>query len=1236
MTPMSFLSCPITKEVTTQRPSVLRQLLFGLLLVQCALVSASDASAKQKPVKVVSLMYSAYVEDSVVRAINSGFNASLAARGWKVASGANVSTVFCHNYTTDSSKFLQQHLNESYLVVVLGPMTLPNIVAALPLMEKHNLIGIAPFTTSSGLRGWNKHLYFLHADPNAELLALLRYALTQLRVQRLGFMYMTGFDYGEMEYFHAERLLSRIGYEFCCVFVLHSAPKTLAQTSVFEAAWERFAANRPQAVIMFGFPCPEAARFVFRYTKDPRTATAYLLMPSIYNSVIIKPWMQGLKMANRPFVPGQLILASMTPLAKDTEYEAVKRFQVEMEKYLRTNGTAVGFANPRHFLDVDIDGEMMVFGWIAGEVLWQALDGNKWTSNSNSILDSFYNQRRYVIDDIVLGDFGGECKGKANLRGATCKCNQGGNVVYMKRVVENHRMEALPRGSISLGSSNCYSSSHWLFAPLNGLFMLMEDNPLALKTSESIYNGISVLAANGQLGYSDRLFLDTLLSPTSDVASKLKSMLQEKTVTALFGVVTSAMLDIPNITFIDPFSLTPRLSSSLPQLIHLSPTLEQQLSILAEHISETRGAKIRAVIRSEEASAISDALRGSLGMFGQQLISSRALRTGDALGDYLPGGGDVFVLGITPGEVKTIAAYLDKHATVRVFVAFSDFAVLYDEFMSVFKGRKTTDRLIFATNLPHWNDDKPISETARKFRATVGAGERTPLSMMGFTIARLMQEVLSRMQSVNAASLAAFFYTYVVVFVDDMQYGPFVAGSYGSAHSSSGDEQISNYGATQIAVWSLSRVFDPKVTELVAPKKFTMVHRKSGTSTTLLICIVIGAVFVSAVSVAAFMALCLRRNARDNKNAPKIQTAPVTLVFTDIESSTAQWAANPQLMPDAVATHHRLIRALIAQHGCYEVKTIGDSFMIACRSASAAVQLVYDMQHKFLEHNWGTTAFDESYREFEEAKVIEDADATPRTARLEPSVYKQLWNGLRVRAGVHTGLCDIRYDEVTKGYDYYGSTSNTAARTESVAHGGQVLLTRATYMAMTASEREHFDVTSLGAVSLRGVPEPVEMFQLNTVQGRSFGPLRLDEDAATEVIEDPDSGSMCHSIKSSQLLESAQLIAATIKLLLATFGTTQREKLLLSCCERWRVSLPTTESIKSSEDWLNETFQKLSIRVAPLMAHKRGSFDEVSLSRSLSDRLVGAVSFVGRCVSITQSGMQFSGGENLGSLTSLG
>ena len=66
--------------------------------------------------------------------------------------------------------------------------------------------------------------------------------------------------------------------------------------------------------------------------------------------------------------------------------------------------------------------------------------------------------------------------------------------------------------------------------------------------------------------------------------------------------------------------------------------------------------------------------------------------------------------------------------------------------------------------------------------------------------------------------------------------------------------------------------------------------------------------------------------------------------------------------------------------------------------------------------------------------------------------------------------------------DYFGPTVNTAARVEAVGHGGQILITEPVRVAADAA-----GLTDLGAYSLKGVPEPVKLFQ---VGDGKFPPLR--------------------------------------------------------------------------------------------------------------------------------------------------
>ena len=49
-----------------------------------------------------------------------------------------------------------------------------------------------------------------------------------------------------------------------------------------------------------------------------------------------------------------------------------------------------------------------------------------------------------------------------------------------------------------------------------------------------------------------------------------------------------------------------------------------------------------------------------------------------------------------------------------------------------------------------------------------------------------------------------------------------------------------------------------------------------------------------------------------------------------------------------------------------------------------------------------------------------------------------MWNGPRVRMGMHTGMCELEVDPTTKRKDYYGPMVNLAARVSGLAVGGQV------------------------------------------------------------------------------------------------------------------------------------------------------------------------------------------------------
>ncbi|CCD18993.1 receptor-type adenylate cyclase GRESAG 4, putative [Trypanosoma vivax Y486] len=1124
------------------------------------------------------------VPKAITDALEAGLQASMMARNSSCSSiNVSLTAIQQRNAQEELRKLTNEGNGQRHIVVVFGPMGDAYTIGIRAVLKELNVVAFSPFTGSSAVRGWEPHLYFLRTEPAAELASLIRYALAQLRVRRLGFMYLRGVSFGDKEHELAVKWMSWMGHELCGVFSVETTLDKASENGVFDAAYEQFVGTRPQAVLLFGSPIHDTKKFVKRLLMDGRTAGVSLLVPECNQAILLSSIKEVVKGGGR-FTSGQAILAGTTPSVSDTQYKAIERYHMEMASYIANKKLKIGDVDAKALYMKDAYGTHMAHGWVVGEVLARALSSKEWLRNRTAFRESLFNQRRYVIDDLVFGDFGGNCSKNAAPLGAMCRCNQGGNVVFMKRVMSDLNMEELRGGRMVVGVSNCYMNNLRLHSPLNGLFILMNDHPVATRANEAMLAGAVTLNGDGSLGHGDRLFMHVLSTTLSEAAYALQRDMGTRITAAVFGVVAESIFDVREVTLIDPIPLVPRLNSYRRDVIHLSPTVEQQFYVLAEYLMTGDHEKPCAVVRSDDAAGFVEVLDRTMAAHGGSLGHVRQLVATSSLAGHLPVDGSVFVVGLVAGDAATLASHLREHRDVRLLVLFSEVALLYDELVTAFRNCTGASRLLFATNLPHWADRDSGSPTVKRYHAAVSDHRQwSPLSLLGFATARLMQEVLQRQDRTDANALADYFYTNIAVSVDDMNYGPFDDSKCVTARSLVHNECAVNYGATRISVWSMARALDPTVPEVHQPVTRALVYREPlylGMPLHTFVGVFFAFILVMAFVGVLIYAQFFRRDARDNRNAPKALSAPVTLVFTDIESSTGQWAANPQLMPDAIATHHRLIRSLIARHRCYEVKTIGDSFMIACKSALAAVELVRDLQRQFLEHDWGTAAFDESYRAFEEKRAAEDAEYVPPTARLEPEVYRRLWNGLRVRAGVHTGLCDIRHDEVTKGYDYYGRTSNMAARTESVAHGGQVLLTRAAYMALRTDERKQLDVTPLGAVPLRGVPVPVEMFQVNGVPGRTFGPLRLDVEVN---VDDADctSSSLSGSVPSlTEMSRGGRMVALSLYSLLSTFPAAEQRKVLLSFCERWRVPAPS----KRRQNWDDDVYQEVILRIASAVA----------------------------------------------------
>ena len=185
---------------------------------------------------------------------------------------------------------------------------------------------------------------------------------------------------------------------------------------------------------------------------------------------------------------------------------------------------------------------------------------------------------------------------------------------------------------------------------------------------------------------------------------------------------------------------------------------------------------------------------------------------------------------------------------------------------------------------------------------------------------------------------------------------------------------------------------------------------------------------------------------------PDLLTGTVTFLFTDVEGSTKQLVERPATYVRSLDEHRRILRAVVAERGGREVDCRGEEFFFAFPRANDAVGAAIAAQ-ALLGAMESTTA-----------------------------------GGVSVRMGVHTGQPTVR----DRGY--LGLDVHRAARICSLAHGGQVLVSRTTRELLLAARESGISMRGLGSFRLKGFPDPEEVFQVEAAGLRSQFPTLRGED----------------------------------------------------------------------------------------------------------------------------------------------
>jgi class 3 adenylate cyclase len=162
----------------------------------------------------------------------------------------------------------------------------------------------------------------------------------------------------------------------------------------------------------------------------------------------------------------------------------------------------------------------------------------------------------------------------------------------------------------------------------------------------------------------------------------------------------------------------------------------------------------------------------------------------------------------------------------------------------------------------------------------------------------------------------------------------------------------------------------------------------------------------------------------------------VTFLLSDLEGSTELLGRLEDRYAALLADVRRLVRAAVRSAGGHEVSARGDDVFAVFERAPAALEGALAIQRAMDAGDWPGD------------------------------------NDVRLRIGMHRGRPSLT------DTGYVGLSVHAAARICFAAHGGQIVMSSAVRAAVDDSLADGIGLRGIGAWRFRGLPEPMELFQV--------------------------------------------------------------------------------------------------------------------------------------------------------------
>jgi len=177
-------------------------------------------------------------------------------------------------------------------------------------------------------------------------------------------------------------------------------------------------------------------------------------------------------------------------------------------------------------------------------------------------------------------------------------------------------------------------------------------------------------------------------------------------------------------------------------------------------------------------------------------------------------------------------------------------------------------------------------------------------------------------------------------------------------------------------------------------------------------------------------------------NNSSLPTGTVTFLFTDMENSTKLAHEYADEWESMRARHHDILHDAIESNHGYVFQIIGDSFSTAFHTAGDALK-----------------------------------------AAIKAQVYlkNEVWikSPIKIRMGIHTGAAHVgNIEDRSGGYIGY-ITLSFVQRVMSIGHGGQILISNASYELIRNELPDKVTLQNMGNHHLKGLPNPEQIWQVN-------------------------------------------------------------------------------------------------------------------------------------------------------------